>query len=222
MVANRPTRARAPLGVTLIELLLAIAITAMIALGVASMMTAVSTVAETDREARSALLRSLAVREAMRAYVEESLCVLQISADNHTVAIWLEDDSSPGLVNLTELRLLRFEPATNTIVSERITFPDAWHPVAKQQADAIVSKAMDPIATMKAYADLSMTTTTTLASGIADAEWSLSDATAYDATRARLWFELLAPAAAAADPADVPATPMLVAFGLPEHRSPDR
>ncbi len=222
MAANRIRRKRAPFGVTLIELLLAIAITSMIALGVASMMTAVSSVAETDREARSALLRSLAVREAMRAYIEESLCVLEISDDNHTVVVWLEDDLSPGLANLSELRLIRFDPATNSILSERVTLPEGWHPAVRQGADVVVTSAMDLPGMFEGFADLSMTTVTTLASGIADAEWTLSDATPRNATRARLAFELLAPASAAADPDEVPATPMLVAFGLPEHRSPDR
>lgn len=222
MRANRTARVRAPLGVTLVELILAIAVTAMIALGVASMMTTVSTVADNDREARSALLRSLAVRESLRAYVEESLCVLKISDDNRTIAVWLEDDLSPGVVNITEVRLIRFEPATNSIVSERVTFDPAAHPVVRQGYDVIVPSAMDPMVMVETLATASLTTKTTLASGIADARWSLSNATARNAVRARLWFELLAPASAAADPAEVPTTPMLVAFGLPEHRSPDR
>jgi prepilin-type N-terminal cleavage/methylation domain-containing protein len=217
-----PTQTRARKGVTLIELLLAIAITAMIALGVASMMTTVSTVSETDREARSALLRSLAVREALRAYVEESLCVLQVSDDNLTIAVWLEDDLGPGLVNISEMRVVRFDAATSAIVSERVTFSDGLHPVTRQNQDAVVTSAMDPIAMVDAFDDLGMTTKTTLASGISAAKWSLSDASERDATRARLWFELLAPAAASVDPADIPTTPMLVAFGLPEHRSPGR
>jgi type II secretory pathway pseudopilin PulG len=216
------SQARARLGVTLIELLLAIAITAMIALGVASMMTTVSTVAETDREARSALLRSLAVRESLRAYVEESLCVLQISDDNLTIAVWLEDDLGPGLVNISELRTIRFDPATSTIVAERVKFTEGLHPVIRQSSDAVVTSAMDPIAMVDAFDDLGLTAKTTLASGVSAAQWSLSDATERDATRVRLWFELLAPAAASVDPADVPTTPMLVAFGLPEHRSPER
>jgi prepilin-type N-terminal cleavage/methylation domain-containing protein len=216
------SQARARKGVTLIELLLAIAITAMIALGVASMMTTVSTVAETDREARSALLRSLAVRESLRAYVEESLCVLQISDDNQTIVVWLEDDLGPGLANISELRVIRFDNATDTIVSDRVTFPDAWHPVTKQIYDAVITSALDPVDLVDAFAGIGMTSRTTLASGIAAARWSLSDADERDAIRARLWFELLAPAAASVDPADVPTTPMLVAFGLPEHRSPER
>jgi prepilin-type N-terminal cleavage/methylation domain-containing protein len=218
----KQSQARARRGVTLIELLLAIAITAMIALGVASMMTAVSTVAETDREARSALLRSLAVREALRAYVEESLCVLQISDDELAIAVWLEDDLGPGLVNISELRVIRFDPATDAVVAERVVFPAGQHPVVRQSFDYIVTDGMDPIAMIQTFSGMSLTAKTTLASGVSAARWSLSDATERSAVRARLWFELLAPAAASADPADVPKTPMLVAFGLPEHRSPDR
>lgn len=208
--------------VTLIELLLAIAITAMVAMGVASMMTTVASVAESDREARSALLRSLAVREALRAYVEESLSVLQVSADGTAIAVWLEDDLGPGLVNVLELRVIRFDSATNSIVSDRVVFPDAWHAVQKQNTNAIVPAIADPIALVDAFAGMSMTARTTLASGIADAEWTLSDAVARNATRARLEFSLQAPSDASVDPDDIPTTPMLVAFGMPDHRSPGR
>jgi prepilin-type N-terminal cleavage/methylation domain-containing protein len=208
--------------VTLIELLLAIAITAMVAMGVASMMTTVSTVAVSDREARSALLRSLAVREAVRAYVEESLCVLQVSGDETAIAVWLEDDLGPGLVNILEMRVIRFDSATNSIVADRVVFPDAWHAVQKQSANAIVTSVMDPIAMVDAFAGLSMTARTTLASGIADASWGLSEATARDATRARLRFSLQSPSDESVDPDDIPSTPMLAAFGMPDHRSPGR
>lgn len=220
MRTRRTTTSRR--AVTLIELLLAIAVTAMVALGVASMMTTVATVAETDREARSALLRSLAVREAVRAYAEEALCVLQVSADGRSVAVWLEDDLSPGLANVLEMRVLRFDPATSSIVVDRVALPAAWHAVQVQSTNAIVTAAADPIAVMDAFAAIAMTARTTLVSGIADAEWIASDTDTRDATRLRLRFELQAPADAAADPADVPSTPMLVAFGLPEHRSPGR
>lgn len=219
MNAPRTPRRRA---VTLIELLLAIAITAMVAMGVASMMTTVSTVAVSDREARSALLRSLAIREAMRAYVEESLCVLQISADGTAIAVWLEDDLGPGLVNILEMRVIRFDADAGAIVADRVVFPDAWHAVQKQGANTIVTSVMDPIAMVDAFAGLSMTARTTLASGISDASWTLSDATARDAARARLRFSLQSPSDASIDPDDIPTTPMLVAFGMPDHRSPGR
>jgi prepilin-type N-terminal cleavage/methylation domain-containing protein len=208
--------------VTLIELLLAIAITAMVAMGVASMMTTVSTVAVSDREARSALLRSLAVREAVRAYVEESICVLQVSADETAIAVWLEDDLAPGLANVLELRVIRFDSATNSIVADRVVFPDALHAVQKQNANTVVTAGMDCIGLVDAFANASMTARTTIASGIGEASWGLSDAAARDATRVRLRFSLLAPSDASVDPDDIPTTPMLVAFGLPEHRSPGR
>jgi len=209
-------------GVTLVELLLAIVITAMVSLGVASMMTTVATVTEADREARSALLRSLAVREALRAYLEEALAVLQVSADGSSIAVWLEDDLTPGCANLLEVRVLTFDADEGTIVASRVEAPDAWHPVQKQALNIIMAASGDIFGTFEGFEPLGMVKSTTLAAGIADVEWALSSANPREARRARLRFDLLAPAPVDADPAEVPTTAMLVAFGLPEHRSPVR
>lgn len=214
------TRAHAPSrrGLTLVELLLASAVTAMVAMAIASMMTSVSSVAQGGRENRSSLLRAHAVRESLRAYVEPSLAPVQLSADASSVALWLEDDVSPGFANLLELRLIRFDSAGQRILAERVAFPEVWHAVLKQNSNSVITSAMNPIAMIEAFRSMGMTREVVLASGIDAVRWSVSDeANLRNSARLRVEFDLIA-----ADPGDATTTTMLAAFGLADHRSPSR
>lgn len=213
---------RSRLGVSLVELMLAIAVTAMVALGVASMMTTVGSVAEADREARSALLRTHAARQAVRAYVEESLAVLQVSEDGTKVALWLEDDLGPNLVNLLEVRVLEYDPAAKVIKSRRFSMPDAWHEARKQSTNSVSPASSNFIAMFDAFAMGGMIAETTLVSGVAEAVWEPSDETPTDAKRLRLRVRFYEPAAPDDEDESLETTQMLVAFGMPDHRSPAR
>lgn len=214
------TRAHAPArrALTLVELLLASAVTSMVAMAIASMMTSVSSVAQGDRENRSSLLRAHAVRESLRAYVEPSLATLQVSADTSSVALWIEDDLSPGFANLLELRLLRFDAVNKQILAERVAFPEVWHAVLKQNSNSVVTSAMNPIAMIEGFRSMGMTREVVLASGVDAVRWSVSDeANLRNSARLRVEFDLIA-----ADPGDATTTTMLAAFGLADHRSPLR
>lgn len=214
-MTRRPTPSRRAL--TLVELLLASAITAMVALAVASMMTSVSAVSLADRETRSSLLRAHAAREALRAYVEPSIAAIQISPDAATIVLWIEDDISPGMANLFEIRAVRYDSAAKTIVAERVELPIGWHAAQKQQSNTIVTAAMDPLGMIAGMRAANMTRQVVLASGVSSVAWSASDAPTRNATRLRVEIEL-----EAAEPAIEEPTRFVFAFGLPNHRSPAR
>ena len=218
----RKTFRRARGGVTLIELLLSVAITAMVALGVASMMMSVSAVAQADTEARSALMRAMAVREAVRAYAEDALCVIEVSNDGHSALFWVEDDLSPGAVNLFEMREVRFREDDGQLVLRRIVAPTGWHAVQAQGLNAAVPTNAGLLAWMNSFSALNMLEERVLVSGIADARWVVDGTDPRAAPRVRLEFSIFAPADSNANPADIPTTPMLAAFGLHQHRSPSR
>lgn len=204
-------------GLTLVELLLASAVTSMVALAVASMMTSISAVSIGDRESRSALLRAHAAREALRAYLEPTLAVVQVSPDGASVVLWIEDDASPGMANLLELRLLRYDAAQERIVAERVELPVGWHPVTKLQTNAIIGASTDAFAAFASMRSMGLTREVTLASGVSSVAWSFSDATARNATRARVELGI-----EPTDPAFESPTVVLAAYGLPNHRSPAR
>lgn len=202
-------------GLTLLELLLALSITAIMGVAVASMLTMVSTVAQSDREGRSVLLRAHAAQARLRAYIDPSLCVLQHDAANQTLCVWLADQAGPESVNLTEIRVLWFDPTGRTIDVERVQFPAAWPEISRQAADVIVPVGTDYIAAVLAQRALGFTVRQTVVSNVWSAGWGFNTgkgAPPSDATRATLSTLLGIDSAKAVS--------MLHAFGIPNRKVP--
>jgi hypothetical protein len=206
--ATRTTRA--PLGLTIIELLIALVITAMMGLAIGSMMSMVSAVSDSDRAERTALLRVHAGQVRLRAYMDNALCALQHDADDGVAAIWLYDLLTEDSVNLREIRLLTV--ADGAVTVEWVSFPDNWNDAMKDAADVVVPAGADFIAAIEAQRALGYTRTTTLLSDVQDAAWSFSDKTVLESPRARLDITI---------DADGEAVQALYAFGMKDHTLPE-
>lgn len=202
-------------GLTLLELLLALSITAIMGIAVASMLTMVGTVAQSDREGRSVLLRAHAAQARLRAYIDPSLCVLQHDAASQTLCVWLADQAGPESVNLTEIRVLWFDSTGKTIDVERVQFPQAWPEISRQAADVILPVGADYIAAALAQRALGFTVRQTVVSNVWSAGWGFNTskgAPVTDATRASLSTLLGVDS--------VKAVNMLHAFGIPNRKVP--
>src|SRR5690606_27206638 len=138
-----------------------IAITAFIAVGIASMLTMVSSASLNSRSERAALMRSHLAQMRLRAYTEPALCVLQ-SDPEQGVMVWLHDDNPGETVNFTELRMLWYNADSRTVGVERVKFPDDWAREMIAAADVSIPKGSDFFALIGAFRDAGRTTTETL------------------------------------------------------------
>lgn len=157
-----PSRSvRAGRGLSVVELLIGVAITSMVALAIASMLTMVAQASGRSRDDQSVLMRAHLAQARLRAYAEPALNIL--SADPaQGVAIWLQDDT-PGLtVNLTELRIMWFDAAAQQVYVERVEFPTNWTPMMMQAANVALPSTSNFFATMLAQRAAGMTVTNTL------------------------------------------------------------
>ncbi len=100
-------------GLTLLELLLALAGTAVIGSAVAMMLTGVAYGTQTDKDLRTLITRQMALRARLEAEVRESRLLLDQGAGY--LILWSEDLDGSGTPNKTELQVIEFDAGTGVI-----------------------------------------------------------------------------------------------------------
>ena len=118
---------------TLLELMLALSITAMVATAISGMMSAVITGVSTRRDNRSLMIRANAAQARLAAYIAPSRSLLDATGSD--LVLWLEDARESGTVHATEIRWLKFDATEGTIDVYFVDFPDSWQQTAKDLAD---------------------------------------------------------------------------------------
>lgn len=210
---TRPGRRHHARALTLLELMLALAITGMIGVGIASTMTMVAAGARGERDGRSAVLRTHAVGVRLHAYIDDALCVLQHDPDRG-VALWLQDPGREGVVNLTELRVIWWDEQNRRLSVERVRLPDDWPPLLRATRDAPVPAMSDFFAVMLEQRAAGLTSEQTLMEQVQEFQASIDAADVQNATRLDL--------VVGEEVEEVGVFQSLLTFTLTEHRRPVR
>ncbi len=104
-------------GLTLVELMLAVLLTALIGAATASMLAAVTYGTESSKDIRSLVARNKAVNARISAAVRGSMMVLDQGPGY--LVLWTNDDNEDGQPSLREIRRLDFNAVGQTISSYR-------------------------------------------------------------------------------------------------------
>jgi len=200
-------------GLTLVELMLSLAITALVGAGVASMLSMVGSSAQGDRDQRSTLLRAHAAQVRLRAYFAPALCVLAHDP-NQGLAIWLHDDEPMDNVHLTELRVIWWESAASRLTVERVVFPDAWSEQMKREANVAVPAGSDWFTVMRDQRASGFTTASVIVDDLESFEARFNGATAAESNTFRVTLSM---ATQGPQPKQI-----LASYGLPSHEQPTR
>ena len=107
-------RRRSPRGVMLVEILLALAITGMIAAGVASLLFATAGGTKERQELRRRNVRVDVLAARIDAAVRS--CGMVLGRDANCLVLWVSDSKLNGMPDLSELRRIEWEPATKRLV----------------------------------------------------------------------------------------------------------
>lgn len=110
-------------GLTLVELLLALSVTAMIGAGVAAMMLLVSSGTTERTDLRALLVKEKSVAARLSAAVRSSLRVLDQGSDY--VVLWIGDTRRDDQPNLSEIRLIE-RLSDGRLLCYSASFPDGW------------------------------------------------------------------------------------------------
>ena len=207
-------RARVRPGMTLVELLIALSITAMVSLAIAAVTTSIARGMESVNAARSALQRTVAAHARLRAYVNPARCFLATDADQG-FALWLSDTRANGRVNLSELRVFWFDPesASGDLTVEWAEFPEEWDELAVAAADTELTGVDDYFAAMKTLRALGYTGTAVLADRLASIDVTHGGQSLQASDRVQVSIGI--------DTGDAEPRGILMAFGLSGHAVPE-
>lgn len=127
----RPSR----FGLTFIELLMALAVTAMVATAIAAMWTAISSGERARRDNRAFIVRTYAAKARISAYVAPCRSVL--FAEKYLLVLWRDDSRESGTVHVSEIRWLVFDEARGDLDVCFLKFPStpSWTEAAKALRD---------------------------------------------------------------------------------------
>lgn len=119
---TRRRRRPACQGLTLVELLLALSVTAIIALAISSMLFAVARGTSTNNDMRSLVLQQKIVGTRLDTALRRATKVL--ASGSGYLVVWLNDSRANGTPDLSELRRIEYDANTNTLRSYRM--PETW------------------------------------------------------------------------------------------------
>lgn len=111
---SRTMRRHACRGLTLLELLLALAGTAVIGSAVAAMLTGVAYGTATDKDMRSLITRQMALRARLEAEVRESRMLLDAGADY--MILWSSDADDDGMPSKAEIQVIEYDAVMDRVM----------------------------------------------------------------------------------------------------------
>jgi len=101
-------------GLTLLELLIALAGTAVIGMATTALITGVMYGTQSSKDLRTLITRQMALRARFEAEVRESRMVLDAGTDY--LVLWSEDSDDSGSPSKSEIQLLEFDPGTGYLM----------------------------------------------------------------------------------------------------------
>lgn len=115
MKPSLPISLRRRAGLTLVELIISLAIMALIGTTVAAMLSAVAYGTDSGREVRSLIARSKMTTARIDAAIRESRAVLGTS--DGVLVLWMRDEDEDEIADPDELRRLEFDTTAETLTS---------------------------------------------------------------------------------------------------------
>jgi len=158
---------------TLVELMMALAITAIVALAAAGMLSAVTYGSAERTDMRSLLVRQEMIAQRLSAAVRASRQVLD--ADDDRLILWVSDANHDDVTQVSEVRWIHFSENDGTLTSTSVSFPDHLTHEQMDALDAVFNPAQSMQSQLSGLG--SYVVMQTWAQGVAGWELSSRDAT---------------------------------------------
>lgn len=121
-------------GLTLAEMVLALAITTMVGLSVAGVSTVLSTAYADGESYQSCIQTARSAMRQVRRAVQGAQLITAVREDKRELIYWAGDANGSGTINLAELRIIK-QKLDNTVEEYRVVFPDDWSDTMCQASD---------------------------------------------------------------------------------------
>ena len=153
-----------PRGFTLVELLLGLAISGVVAAGIAAMLGGVATGIAVGTDTRTGMLATGIIQGRVAEAVTPAACVL--SAEPQRAVFWFGDSRPGGMVEPSELGWLTIDPDRGVVNIERVEFPDAWNAIDRARADRPIRPNSNPFPVLDEFRLRGLVRTEILADGV--------------------------------------------------------
>jgi hypothetical protein len=115
-------------GLTFLEFILAMAVTAMVALAITGMLTSVAMGQRLRRDNRAFVIRTHALKSRLSAYIAP--CRSFLMCNGTDLVLWFDDARQSDSVHASEIRWLTFDAIAGKLEVHYVSFPDDWTDVA--------------------------------------------------------------------------------------------
>jgi prepilin-type N-terminal cleavage/methylation domain-containing protein len=160
-------------GMTLTELIIALAITSMVGAGVVAMTDAVARVLDDGRAERERTIASAVASTRLSSIIASCSCALDIETD--TVVVWRGDTLRDQQVQATELGWIIFDEGAGELRFEWVQFPDGWSAQDRAAADQTCSLPANWDVVRNEYQQTGHLKNTVLLDGLRDVEPAIPD-----------------------------------------------
>jgi hypothetical protein len=127
----------------MLELVLSLAITVLVAAGVAAMLGGIATGIALGSDTRTGLLATAATHGRLTEDLAGIASVLERSDDGRAMVLWNGDVVPGDRVEPSELRWLEFDPVRGELRRSEIRFPTDWTPLERAEHDRPISGAIE-------------------------------------------------------------------------------
>lgn len=185
MIARHRTNSKharlANRGLTLIELMLALAVTTMVAGAMSGMVAAVSTGVMDRQDTRTLMIRASGADSKLAAYIGPARAIWSVSSD--TVALWLNDNRPGGTIHATEVRWFVFDADAGTLEVHYVKFPSDWTQTACDLSDVEYPKSASSATMYTKYRQAGYMASLRLLDGVEGFAVTTNENAALDSTR---------------------------------------
>jgi hypothetical protein len=115
-------------GLTFLEFILAMAVTAMVAMAITGMLTSVAMGQQLRRDNRAFVIRTHALKSRLCAYIAPSRSFLMCNGTD--LVLWFNDARESDSVHASEIRWITFDAVAGTLDVHYVSFPADWTDVA--------------------------------------------------------------------------------------------
>ena len=175
-------------GVTLLEMILAIGITAIVGAAIASMMAAVSNGLTSRDDGRRTAVQLATTQVRIAAYIAPARCIL--NGSNNSLVIWLNDNRESGTVHASEVRWLMFDESIKSFVVKFVAFPETWSQSMIDAADTECTQSTEYGSLLANLESAELISELVLVDGMEDCSIWIDDLDPLAAIRACIRFSL--------------------------------
>lgn len=171
--AHRAGMDRRAAGLSLMELLLAVAITSVVGLAAAGMLSAASYGSSERADLRAMMIRQELIAQRLAAAGRSSREVLEY--DDDTLVLWQSDANNDGQPQVSEVRWIVWDSAAKTITSTHVDFPSSLTPEQLKTLDRAYNPQGSMATQLAGLGNYSVTEV--WSSDVADLSWTASSPT---------------------------------------------